>query len=327
MGKKTTTMKKLLLAIPCFNEEENIASIYDRITTDIDFQALSLEHEILFINDGSRDRTLDEFKQLVADHDDVSYISLSRNYGKETAMVAAFDYFHHDALVMMDADLQHPPVLVNEMVKLWDLGYDDVYAKRNKREGESWFKIKTSKWFYGLLGKMSKTPVTPDAGDFRLLDKKVVVALRSLRESQRYTKGLYNVVGFKKVAIEFDAAPRLHGKSKWSLRSLVNLALEGITSYTTAPLRLSTFLGFIISGFAFMYMVYVLIKTLIVGPDQSGFPTIVVLVLFLGGCILISNGILGEYLARVFMEVKNRPLYFVEEEHVRKVIKPKSKGV
>lgn len=309
-------MKKLLLAIPCFNEEENVESIYDRIVSDIKFHELGLEHEILFIDDGSKDHTVEVFKKLAAEHEDVSYISLSRNYGKETAMVVAFDYFHHDALIIMDADLQHPPVLVNDMVKLWQMGYEDVYAKRNKREGESWFKIKTSQWFYKVLGKLSKTPVTPDAGDFRLLDKKVVAALRSMRESQRYTKGLYNVVGFKKVAIDFDAAPRLHGKSKWSFRSLMNLALEGITSYTTAPLRISTILGFVVSGFAFVYMIYVLVKTLLTGVTQSGFPTIVILVLFLGGCILISNGILGEYLARVFLEVKNRPLYFIEDEKV-----------
>lgn len=312
-------MKTLLLAIPCFNEEDNVESVYEHIVSDINFQQLGLEHEILFIDDGSKDHTLDIFKKMAAQHDDVSYISLSRNYGKETAMVVAFDYFHHDALIVMDADLQHPPVLVNDMVKLWQMGYEDVYAKRNKREGESWFKIKTSQWFYKLLGKMSKTPVIPDAGDFRLLDKKVVIALRSMRESQRYTKGLYNEVGFKKVAIDFDAAPRLHGKSKWSFRSLLNLALEGITSYTTAPLRISTFLGFIVSGFAFIYMIYVLLKTLLTGVTQSGFPTIVILILFLGGCILISNGILGEYLARVFLEVKNRPLYFIEDKKVHSV--------
>ncbi|KRN25176.1 glycosyltransferase family 2 protein [Lacticaseibacillus camelliae] len=307
-------MERLLLAVPCYNEADNVEELYQRVVTDIDFAGLGLAHEVLFINDGSTDQTGEIIKALAHKHEDVSYISLSRNYGKETAMVAAFDYFHHDAMIMMDADLQHPPVLVNDMIKLWRLGYEDVYAKRNKREGESWFKIKTSQWFYRLLGAISRTPVTPDAGDFRLLDKKVVVALRALRESQRYTKGLYNVVGFRKVAIDFDAAPRLHGKSKWSLFNLINLASEGVTSYTTAPLRLSTFLGFIVSGFAFLYMIYLFVKTIIVGPTQSGFPTIVILILFLGGCILISNGILGEYLARVFMESKNRPLYFVEEK-------------
>lgn len=312
-------MTDVLLAIPCFNEEANVESVYARIKADIDFAGLGIEPEILFIDDGSKDQTVQVVKQLAAAHADVSYICLSRNYGKETAMVAAFDYFHHDAMIMMDGDLQHPPMLVNDMVKLWQAGFEDVYAKRNKRAGESWFKIKTSKWFYELLGVLSRTPVTPDAGDFRLLDRKVVVALRQLRETQRYTKGLYNVVGFKKAAIDFDAAPRLRGKTKWSFRSLVNLALEGITSYTTTPLRLSTFLGFVVSGFAFLYMVYVLIKTLIIGPDESGFPTIVVLILFLGGCILISNGILGEYLARVFMEVKNRPLYFVEEKKTHEI--------
>ncbi|QBA74822.1 glycosyltransferase [Lacticaseibacillus paracasei] len=308
--------KSLLLAIPCFNESANVEAIHKSILDHVEFSKFNLNYEILFIDDGSKDNTVEQFKKVSLEDSQVSYISLSRNYGKEVAMVAGFDYFHHDAMVMLDADLQHPPALINDMINLWELGYEDVYAKRNLRRGESWMKIKTSKWYYKLLQSVSQTPVTPDAGDFRLLDKKVVLALRSMRESERYTKGLYNVAGFKKAAIDFNAEPRLHGKSKWNLKSLVNLALEGITSYTTAPLRISTLLGFFVSLFAFSYMIYVLTKTIIFGSDSSGFPTLVILLLFLGGCILISNGILGEYIARIFMEVKRRPLYFIETKHI-----------
>lgn len=310
-------MKKLLLAIPCYNEEENIKYIHEALINEVCMKNNDLDCELLFINDGSKDNTVEEIKKLIKSDHQVSFISLSRNFGKEIAMVSAFDYFEHDALVVIDADLQHPPELINDMLKLWKIGYEDVYAKRNKRHGESWLKVKTSRWFYKILERMSKTPIIPDAGDFRLLDKKVVIALRQLRESERYTKGLYNFIGFKKIGIDFDANPRLHGKTKWNYTALIKLAIEGITSYTTTPLRISTFFGFFVSLSAFLYMIYVFFKTLIFGADTSGFPSLMIMLLFLGGCILISNGILGEYLARIFVEVKNRPLYFIEESNLK----------
>ena len=306
-------MKSILISIPAFNEEPNIVPIYNAIQEAVDSVKSEYRFEILFINDGSSDGTSEEVRNLIAQKDDVSLIDLSRNYGKEIAMSAGFDYSEHDAVVTLDADLQHPPTLIPEMIRLWELGYEDIYAKRKERHGESFFKKASSKMFYKLLQKISDTPVNPDAGDFRLLDRKVVDALKLLRESQRYTTGLYNWVGFKKVAIEFDAAERLHGETKWSIRSLFKLAMEGITSYTTAPLKLSMYFGFLVSIVAFIYMIYILVKTILIGSDTSGFPSIMIVMLFLGGCQLISIGILGEYLGRVFSETKERPLYFTEE--------------
>ncbi|WP_125605467.1 glycosyltransferase family 2 protein [Lapidilactobacillus bayanensis] len=306
-------MKTILISIPAFNEAENIKPLYHTLKDALINLSSNYEFEYLFINDGSTDKTVQEVSYLMDHYDDVTLLNLSRNYGKEIAMAAGFDYSTHDAVITIDADLQHPPNLIPKMISLWETGYDDIYAKRKERKGESFLKKATSKLFYKVLERISATKVTPDAGDYRLLDRKVVAALMSMRESERYTKGLYNWVGFKKVAIEFDAEPRLHGKSKWSFNALLKLAVEGITSYTTAPLKLSMYFGFFVSFSAFVYMIYVLIKTLIYGSDTSGFPTIIIIVLFLGGCQLISIGIIGEYLSSVFIESKRRPLYFKED--------------
>lgn len=306
-------MKSILISIPAYNEEQNVVPLYNAIYKVIEPLENQYDFEILFINDGSSDNTVKTVKKLINETSIVSLIDLSRNYGKEIAMAAGFDYSEHDAVITIDADLQHPPTLIPDMIHLWELGYEDVYAKRKKRHGESSFKKITSKLFYKVLQKVSDTPVNADAGDFRLLDRKVVSALKQIKETQRYTKGLYNWVGFKKVAIEFDAGERLFGETKWSFKSLFRLAMEGITSYTTAPLKISMYFGFAASIIAFIYMVYVLIKTLLIGSDTSGFPTLIIVILFLGGCQLISIGILGEYLGRIFSETKGRPLYFTEE--------------
>lgn len=307
--------KKVLISIPSYSEEENVFPLYQALDEALCSVYDRYEFEFLFINDGSTDHTVEKVMELMEFSPYVSLIDLSRNYGKETAMAAGFDYFNHDALITIDADLQHPPATIIEMLNLWEQGYEDVYAKRNKRKGESWFKKSTSRWFYKVLEAMSDAPVLADAGDFRLLDKKAVESLQELRETQRYTKGLYSWIGFKKVAIEFDANERLHGETKWNLGSLIKLAIEGITSYTTAPLKLSMYFGFLVSFAAFIYMIYVLIKTLILGADTSGFPSLMIMMLFLGGCQLISIGILGEYLGRVFIESKGRPLYFIENKY------------
>ncbi|MHC5252198.1 glycosyltransferase family 2 protein [Listeria kieliensis] len=305
-------MKLLTISVPAYNEETMIVPLYERVVEVMDQVKESYTFELLFINDGSKDGTLDQMKALHEKDNRVVYVDLSRNYGKEVAMAAGFDYAKGDALVTMDADLQHPPEVILEMLKLWELGYEDVYAKRNRREGETWLKKATSKLYYRILQKVARIPVLPDAGDFRLLDKRCVEALKQMRESNRYTKGLYSWIGFKKIEVAFDAAPRYDGESKWSYRSLINLALEGITSYTTFPLRLSTYSGFVVSAAAFIYMVYLFIKTLLFGADTSGFPSLMIIILFLGGVQLISIGIIGEYLGRIFQEVKKRPLYFVE---------------
>lgn len=313
--------KSILISIPAYNEEENIKPLYAKLKETLDPLSQNYLFEYLFINDGSTDSTVERVSSLIEEVNDVSLIELSRNYGKEVAMAVGFDYSTHDAIITIDADLQHPPTLIPDMIELWSLGYEDVYAKRKKRNGESYLKRTTSKLFYKLLEKISNSPVNPDAGDFRLLDKKTVEALKQLRETQRYTKGLYNWVGFRKISIEFDAGERLHGDSKWSYKSLIKLAVEGITSYTTAPLRVSMYFGFIVSAVAFIYMIYVLVKTLLFGSDTSGFPSLMIVMLFLGGCQLISIGIVGEYLSRIFIESKQRPLYFIENIKKSKMIK------
>lgn len=305
--------KKILISVPSYNEEDNIFPLYMELEKTFAPLKKTYNFEILFINDGSQDQTVKKVKDLMQEKSDVSLIDLSRNYGKEIAMAAGFDYFNHNAMVTIDADLQHPPEKILEMIHLWEQGYEDVYAKRNKRKGEPWLKIKLSKLFYKILQRFSEAPVLADAGDFRLLDKKVVYAIQQLRESQRYSKGLYNWVGFKKVSIEFDARERLYGTTKWNFRALFRLAMEGITSYTTAPLKMSMYFGFLVSLTAFIYMIYIFIKTLLYGADTSGYPSLVIIMLFLGGVQLISIGLLGEYVGRIFNETKNRPLYFVQE--------------
>ena len=317
-------MKLITLIVPAYNEEEVIETFYEHVCNIVD-DLTDYKFEFLFVNDGSKDKTLDIIKYLRNQDKRISYIDLSRNFGKEIAMAAGFDYAKGDAVIIMDADLQHPPELIPEMIYYWESGYEDVYAKRNKREGENWIKRFTSKSYYRLLQKVTKFPVLPDVGDFRLLDKRCVNALKSLRESQRYTKGMYSWIGFKKKEIEYDAGVRIAGKSKWNLVSLFNLAMEGITSFTTFPLKLSTIFGFFASILSFFYLVFIVIKTVLYGVDVSGYPSLMVVILFLGGIQLISLGIIGEYLGRIFNETKNRPLYFIEEYNGEKINEEETK--
>ena len=269
--------------------------------------------EILFVNDGSSDNTLKTIKELRENDEIVSYVDLSRNFGKESAMLAGLDYVLGDCVVIMDADLQHPPFVINEMLKKWEEGYDDVYAKRLTRGKESYLRKKLSLSYYALLEKSSRMEVLPNVGDFRLLDKRCIQALRTLRETCRYTKGLFCWIGYKKTFVEFEQGDRVAGETKMSYFKLFKLAIEGLISYTTAPLRFSSIIGFIISLLAFVYMVYVVLKTLICGETVDGFPTIICVVLFIGGLNLLCLGIIGEYIARIYNETKMRPVYLVRE--------------
>lgn len=269
--------------------------------------------EVLFVDDGSKDRTLSVLEQMHSDDSRFSFVSLSRNFGKEAALLAGFDYADSDALIIMDADLQHPPSVIPQMLAAWEEGYDDVYGKRLSRGHESWLRRRLSLWYYRLLQRMAHVEILPNVGDFRLLDRRCVEELRRLREQERYTKGMYCWIGFRKKEIPFNTNDRVAGKSTWSYRQLIGLAIEGIMSFTTAPLRVSAILGLIVSVVAFIYMCVVIAKTLLWGEPVTGFPTIVVLVLFLGGVQLISLGIIGEYLGKTFNEVKNRPVYIVRK--------------
>lgn len=309
-------MKKLIsILIPAYNEEEVLDMLYerlDKLATDND----AYNFEFLFVNDGSRDATLAILKAYAAKDPRVAYINLSRNFGKEIAMIAGFDHVKGDATVIIDADLQDPPELIPEMIRYWEKdGYDDVYARRRSRDGETWLKKKTSTWYYHLLQKSTRIPIQRDTGDFRLLDRRAVEALREFRESERYTKGMFSWIGFKKKEMLYDRDPRAAGTTKWNYSKLINLAIDGITSFTTAPLRISTFIGGTVSVIAFLYILYLLIRPLFGVPTGGGYSSIMAVVLFLGGVQLLSLGVIGEYIGRIFNETKRRPLYFVEEYH------------
>lgn len=305
-------MKKITILVPCYNEQESLPALYDALKSLMDANA-SYQWEVLLVNDGSKDKTIEIVKQIRNQDKRFCYIDLSRNFGKEAAMLAGFDYATGDAVVIMDADLQHPPYVIPKMLKKWEEGYDDVYGKRLSRGKESWLRKQLSIIYYRLLQKTTRVEVLPNVGDFRLLDKKCIEELKKLRETERYTKGMYCWIGFKKASVEFETQDRIAGESSMSLKSLFSLAIDGITSFTVAPLKLSAILGFVVSFVAFIYMCYVLCKTIFVGEDVQGYPTLVILILFLGGVQLISLGIIGEYLGKIFNETKNRPVYVVSE--------------
>lgn len=302
-------MKKVTILLPAYNEEASftlIKTCMNRVLVDNP----NYDWEFLLVNDGSTDNTLQQMIRLHDEDKHFSYLDLSRNYGKETAMMAGFDYVDADAMIIMDADMQHPIDVIPEMLKYWEEGYDDVYAQREESK-ESWLKRKTSQWYYKLLQSTTRVPIQKNTGDFRLLDKSCVKALRMMREAERNTKGMYSWIGFHKKGIFYKQLERQEGETKWSFMSLVNLALNGITSFTTAPLRLASIMGMFVSLVAFLYLLYIIIVTNVYGEPVQGYPTIMVTMLFLGGVQLLSLGIIGEYLGRVFNEVKGRPGYFI----------------
>lgn len=304
--------KKVTILIPCYNEEASLPALRTALVSMID-QNESYDWEILMINDGSKDHTLSIIKDFRKSDSRFAYIDLSRNFGKEAAMLAGFDYAKGDCMVIMDADLQHPPTLIPEMLKYWEEGYEDVYAKRISRGKESWMRKQLSLLYYKMLQHTTRVEILQNVGDFRLLDRKCIDVLKQLRETERYTKGMFCWIGFKKKEILFQQGDRVAGQSSWNFWSLFNLAIEGITSFTTAPLRISTILGFGVSIFALLYMLYIVAKTLIWGEPVQGFPTLMIAILFMGGVQLISVGIIGEYIGRIFNETKNRPVYIVNE--------------
>ncbi|MED4071383.1 glycosyltransferase family 2 protein [Priestia endophytica] len=312
-------MKTISIMIPAYNEEDVLEQLYEKLTFVIE-AIPNYDFELLFINDGSKDRTLEIIKEMRETDHRISYVDLSRNFGKEIGMMAGFDYAKGDAVIIIDADLQDPPELIPEMIKYWEQGYDDVFAKRRSRAGETWVKKWTAKTFYRVLQKITKIPVQENTGDFRLLDRRCIEALRTLRETQRYTKGMFSWIGYNKKEILFDRNPRAAGETKWNYKKLMDLAIEGITSFTTAPLRLSTYFGFTISLCAFIYMIFIIVKTLVIGEMVQGYPSLMTVMLFLGGIQLISLGIIGEYLGKIFTETKHRPLYFVDEYNNEKVM-------
>lgn len=305
-------MKKISVIIPAYNEEESLPLLYERMRKLME-QMNDYDFEILFINDGSKDNTIKIIKELRNKDNRICYLDFSRNFGKEIAMIAGLDYATGDCVIFMDADLQDPPELIPELVKYWEQGYDDVYAKRKSRKGETFLKKFTSKMYYKVLQSLTKVEIQRDTGDFRLLDRRCVNALKKLRESQRNTKSMFSWIGYNKKEVLYDRDPRVAGKTKWNYIKLLDLAIDGITSFTTSPLRLSTFIAIPTFIVLFIYFIYVIIKCFIIHVAIQAFQAIILLILFFSGIQILLFGIVGEYLGRIFNETKNRPLYLVNE--------------
>ncbi len=305
-------MKKITIIIPAYNEEESLPPLYERLEKLMNSME-NYEFEILFVNDGSKDNTINLIKEYRQKDKRISYVDFSRNFGKEIAMIAGLDYATGDCVIFMDADLQDPPELIPELVKYWEEGYDDVYAKRNSRKGETWLKKFTSKMYYRVLQHLTNVPIQKDTGDFRLLDRRCVNALKKMRESQRNSKSMFSWIGYKKKEVLYDRDPRIAGQTKWNYKKLVDLAIDGITSFTTSPLRISTYISIPTFILLFIYFIYVIVKCIVTSTAIQAYQAIILLILFFSGVQILLFGIIGEYLGRIFNESKNRPLYLVNE--------------
>ena len=305
-------MKKVTIIVPAYNEEESLPFLYERLEKLIN-ENTNYEFEILFVNDGSKDKTIDLIKEYREKDKRINYVDFARNFGKEIAMIAGLDYATGDCVIFIDADLQDPPELIPEMIKYWEEGYDDVYAQRRSRKGETWLKKFTSKMYYRVLQSLTKVPIQKDTGDFRLLDKRCVNALRKMRETGRNSKSMFSWIGYKKKAIFYDRDPRVAGSTKWNYAKLINLAIDGITSFTTSPLRISTYIAIPTFLVLLVYFIYVIVKCIRLHVAIQAFQAIILLILFFAGIQILLFGIVGEYLGRIFNESKHRPLYLVNE--------------
>jgi len=301
----------LTVVIAAFNEEAVLPLLHPRLAAVLD--GLDLESRVLYVDDGSRDRTWDVLEEIAARDKRVSLLRLSRNFGKELALTAGLDQVDADAAVVLDADGQDPPELLAQFVAHWRAGADVVYGRRSSRRNDSWLKRTTASAFYRVLNRLSDTDIPADAGDFRLVSRRVLDALRSLRERQRFMKGLFAWVGYPQVAVDYERAPRIAGHSKFDYWRLWNFALEGITGFSTAPLRVGTYIGLASAMLAFGYGLWIVFKTFAWGDPVAGWPTMMAVVLFLGGVQLMALGVIGEYLGRLFIESKQRPLYLVRD--------------
>jgi glycosyltransferase involved in cell wall biosynthesis len=302
---------KISVVIPCYNEAENIDALHGRLAEVL--ARTEYDYELLFVNDGSSDETLTAIQRLQSLDPSVVYIDLSRNFGKEIALTAGLDHSTGDAVIVIDADLQDPPELMLTMIARWEEGYDVVYAKRQSRQGESIAKKITAYLFYRFVNKLSDVSIPADTGDFRLLSRRAVDALVKLREHHRFMKGLFTWIGYRQIAVPFHRQERYAGKTKWNYWKLWNFAIEGITSFSNLPLKLSSYIGAVVALGAFVYGLFIVLKTLVWGEPVMGYPSMITVILFLGGVQLFVLGVIGEYLGRMFNESKARPLYFVNE--------------
>lgn len=303
---------RISCVIPVFNEAENVQPFLTELNKAL--VSITQDFEIIVVNDGSKDNTVEKILDLPKGLK-VKLLSFSRNFGKENALTAGLEHSNGDVTILMDADFQHPIEVLPEFLRYWSMGYDMVYGVRKNRNNESRAKRHFSHLFYWLMSKITKIEIPNNAGDFRLLDKKVVKTLNSFQERSRFMKGLYAWVGFKKIEVPFDVPNRTRGTSSWGFTRLTELAMTGITSFSDIPLRVWGFVGFVVSLLSLIYAVYIVTVTLLFGADLPGFPSIIVAIMFLGGIQLLSIGILGEYIARIFTEVKQRPNYIIESKH------------
>jgi len=301
-------MPQLTIVVPAYNESAVLRTFHQRLRQVLD--ALPLETNVLYVDDGSGDDTWSIIEALIADDPRTGALKLSRNFGKEAALTAGLDAVTADAAVVIDADLQDPPELIPALVEQWQAGFDVVYATRSVREGETAFKRFTAAAFYRSMERLSDTAIPRDTGDFRLLSRRALDALGQLRERQRFMKGLFSWIGYRQTAVHYQREPRQAGTTKWNYWRLAQLAIEGITSFSTAPLRLATWVGLGAAGMSFVYGLWVLIKALFHGDPVRGYPTLMLVILFLGGVQLLALGVIGEYLGRNYAESKRRPLLF-----------------
>jgi len=305
-------MKKISIVVPCFNEEESLPLFYDAVEKII--ESMKVKVEYIFVNDGSKDRTLEILRELAKKDKNVRYLSFSRNFGKEAAILAGLEASTGDYITTMDADLQDPPELLVEMYDaLENYDYDICAAKSSSRNGYSWLRKKFTKWFYKIIAKISKTEMVDGARDFRLMRRCVVDAVISMQEYNRYSKGLFSFVGFNTKWIEFENQERVAGTTKWNFWKLFAYAVEGIVAFSTAPLIFAALLGVILCLVSLMMILFIVIRTLIFGDPVSGWPSLVCIIFFLSGVQLFATGIIGEYLAKTYLETKKRPIYIIKE--------------
>jgi glycosyltransferase involved in cell wall biosynthesis len=300
----------LSVVVPAYNEADGLDELYARVQPVMD--QTGEPWELVLVNDGSRDATLAAMERLRTADPRVAIVNLSRNFGKEIATTAGLDHARGEAVIIIDADLQDPPELIPELIAGWREGFDTVYAQRRQRDGETLLKRATARAFYRLMGRVGRVELPQDTGDFRLISRRVVQALSELREQHRFMKGLFAWVGFPSKAVLYDRAPRYAGQTKWNYWKLWNLAVEGITGFTIVPLKVATYLGLLVGASAAIYLAEIVIRTLFIGNPVPGYPSLMAVVLFIGGVQLVTLGILGEYVGRIFDEVKQRPLYLVE---------------
>lgn len=304
-------MSTLTVVVPAYNESEGLRAFHERLGA-VFAKIDDLDCSVLYVDDGSRDDTWAIMCELRAADPRVAVLKLSRNFGKELALTAGLDHATADAVVVIDADLQDPPELIPQFVEEWRQGYDVVYGTRASRAGETAFKKWTAKTFYKVIGSLSQTPIPHDTGDFRLLSRRALDALKGVRERQRFMKGLFTWVGFRQKSVIYARDPRFAGETKWNYWKLWNFAIDGITSFSSSPLKLATYVGLLTAVLSFVFAIWVTVKALLWGDAVQGYPSLMVVVLFLGGMQLMALGVIGEYLGRLYVEAKQRPLYLID---------------